>query len=307
MTVADPKALGDNKLVVTYAYNLGSRNKSYEALYDTGAEIARAHGATWSQTPTVVQKTFGAADLPATIEIDVPTPKDRYPVYPRMMFLRREVISANAKPLPLPEGATEAKPAAADELKELPNPFTIGYTAPPPPKPRATAKKTVELEVSHAVSIKGEVADNHFIKTKPEETWFLLVGGDLKALPPAGQIAAARLMIPVVRAHASAGTKAAVTLLAAPFESNKPFDQAKIGGVVGSVVLPKQPETGDYNPPKAFAADITRAIKQIASGEAFNGFALRTLPDRAVDDGHTVRYDLPAKAKVVLELDVYTD
>ncbi|MCE9546814.1 MAG: hypothetical protein K8T25_15145, partial [Planctomycetia bacterium] len=246
VSLADAKELGDNKLVVTYAYNMGSRGKTYEQLCDSGNEIAKGHSAVWSDKPTVVQKTFAAADLPATIEIDIPTPKDKQPVYPRMLFVRREVISANAKPLPLPEGAAEAKPAAADELKELPNPFTIGYTAPAPVKPRKTVTKAFELQLGHAVSQEGEVAENHFIKTAPKETWFMLVGGELKGLPAAKEIAAARLMIPVVNAHPRAPTKAAVTLLAAPFEANKPYDFAKLGEPAGTGILPKQPETGNY-------------------------------------------------------------
>jgi len=130
VAVADPKDLGDNRLVVTYAYNLGSRTKSYEQLCEMGAEIARGHGATWSKTPTVVQKMFAAKDLPATFDIDVPTPKGKFPVYPCMVFVRREVLAPGAKPAPLPEGALEAKVGPEEELKTLPNPFLIGAAKP---------------------------------------------------------------------------------------------------------------------------------------------------------------------------------
>ncbi|MDB5356086.1 MAG: hypothetical protein JWN24_2539 [Phycisphaerales bacterium] len=131
VSAADAEQLGDGSLVITYAYETGSRNKSYEELADAGAEIAKGHGATWSPTPTVVQKVLHAADLPATFEIDVPTPRGKYPVYPRMLFLRREVIPAGGKPMPLPAGSTEPKLVAGDELKTLPNPFTIGIAMPP--------------------------------------------------------------------------------------------------------------------------------------------------------------------------------
>jgi len=70
VSVADPKALDKNRLVVTYAYRLGSRTKSFEQLCDEGKEIARQHNARWSDTVTCVQKTFSAADLPDTFEID---------------------------------------------------------------------------------------------------------------------------------------------------------------------------------------------------------------------------------------------
>jgi hypothetical protein len=120
VSVADPKALGRNRLVVDYAWCLGSRRKSYEDLCQAGAEVARAHHAAWSDTPVAVQRTFTAADLPATIEIPIPTPKDQYPVYPRMLLLRRTVLPPSGKPVPPPAGAAEPKVSADEELKGLP-------------------------------------------------------------------------------------------------------------------------------------------------------------------------------------------
>ncbi len=131
VSVADPTALGENKLVVTYAYRTGSRHKSYEQLCLEGKEIARAHDASWHETPTVVQKTFKAEDLPAQFIIDVPTPHDQHPVYPRMLFVRREVLTPNQQPLPLPEGVRAPTVEPGDELKTLPNPLLTG-TQPPP-------------------------------------------------------------------------------------------------------------------------------------------------------------------------------
>ncbi|MGH7174386.1 MAG: hypothetical protein ACRELF_12800, partial [Gemmataceae bacterium] len=114
--VADPKDLGDNRLVITYAYRTGLRNKSYEQIADAGAELARAHYSTWSAKPIVVQKVLTAKDLPATFDIDVPTPKGKHPAYPRMLFLRREVLAPGSKPLPLPEGSETPSPSRAEEL-----------------------------------------------------------------------------------------------------------------------------------------------------------------------------------------------
>jgi len=130
VTAADARDLGDNRLVVTYAYRTGFRTKSYEKLADEGAELGRAHNAIWSDEVTVVQKVFAAKDLPATFDIDVPTPKDKYPVYPRMLFVRREVLAPGSKPLPLPEGAVTTKPVSPKELLTLPNPFTVGIGQP---------------------------------------------------------------------------------------------------------------------------------------------------------------------------------
>ncbi|MCY3018075.1 MAG: hypothetical protein NTW87_03465 [Planctomycetota bacterium] len=137
VSVADPKALDDNKLVVTYAYAPGSRDKSFEEMFREGKRLFSQQYATWEEKPTVVQKTFTANDLPATFEIDVPTPRGRYPVYPRMLFVRREVIAANGKPLPLPDGTHAPKISEGDELMTLPSPFLIGYEPPAAAKQKA--------------------------------------------------------------------------------------------------------------------------------------------------------------------------
>ena len=88
VSMADPKALGENTLIVTYAYSPGCRDKSFDELYKEGKCLFAQQYAHLAVPPTVVQKTYTAKDLPATFDIDVPTPKDKYPVYPRMLFVR---------------------------------------------------------------------------------------------------------------------------------------------------------------------------------------------------------------------------
>jgi hypothetical protein len=138
VAVADAKQLGSNKLVVTYVYRTGFHEKSWEEIAAKGGRVGAGLNATWSETPTVVQKTFAAKDLPATFEIDVPTPKGKFPAYPRMMELRREVLAAGQKPLPLPEKAVEPKAAPNDTLVGVPNPWLMGSR--PPMAPGASAK-----------------------------------------------------------------------------------------------------------------------------------------------------------------------
>jgi len=306
VSLAEPRELGDNQLVVTYAWQVGSRSKSYEEVADAGAEVARAHYAAWSQTPVVTQKVFRANELPAEFEIAVPTPKDKQPVYPRMLFLRREVLAPGSKPLPLPENAAQPQAGPNDELKTLPSPFTVGFAPPPQQVVRKTTTLKRELRASHTVSLDGQALDNHFIKWKEGETWVMLISGALGDLPPAKRIAAARLVFPVIRGNVKAATKVGVSLLNAPCEAGKPYDFKNLGDVLGTCVIPRQPGEAAYDPPKTFAAEITRAIKKLAAGEAkFSGFALRTVPDRGVDEGYIVRFDMPAKARVDLELDVY--
>jgi hypothetical protein len=126
VSVAEQKALGKNRLVVTYAYRLGFRTNSLEQIYAEGKPVARQCDAQWSETVTYAQRIFTAGDLPATFEIDCPTPKGMFPVYPRMLFVRREVLAPSSSPLPLPAGAVEASPDPNGELLPLHNPFLIG-------------------------------------------------------------------------------------------------------------------------------------------------------------------------------------
>lgn len=140
VAVANPQALGENKLVVTYAFAPGYRDKSFEDLYKEHKPLFTQQYAHWATQPTVVQKIYTSKDLPASFEINVPTPKGKFPVYPRMLFLRREVLSANGKPLPLPQGAQTPKMDAGDELKTLPNPYLVG-TQPPPQAPAGRGQR----------------------------------------------------------------------------------------------------------------------------------------------------------------------
>jgi hypothetical protein len=155
VSVADPKALGDNKLVVTYAYRLGSRSKSFEQMYDEDKEIAKAHDATWDDAVTCVQKTFGASDLPAKFEIDCPTPKGRYPVYPRMLFVRREVLGPGQSPSPVPAPVTTPSVGTNEELATLPSPWLIGTQLPPAVSARATKNAVLPVNKVSFVTKKG--------------------------------------------------------------------------------------------------------------------------------------------------------
>jgi hypothetical protein len=316
VSAIDAKSLGANKLVVTYAYALGQRNTTYEGLCDQGAELARAHQASWSQTPTVVQKIFSAGDLPATFDIPVPTPDDKSPVYPRMLFLRREVIGPGQKPAPLPTGAVAATVGSGRQLKTLPNPFIAGIAKPPVRIIRKTKTTTIDLAPGHFVTRSGKTPTSDFIKWPKRAgekvpAIAFLIGGQLnaKTLPAARDLAAARLVFGAVRAHQKAPTKVGVTLLKAPFKPGRPYDFANLGDLTSTLVAPKLPAGApDWKPPKQFKLDVTRAMRAIASGQTkFHGFALRVAPDRGVDDGWTVRIHLPKNPKIHLEIDTYTN
>jgi hypothetical protein len=314
VSVADPKALGDNKLVVTYAYAPGFRTKSFEQLCLEGKEVAKQHNATWADAPTVVEKTFLAKDLPATFDIDVPTPKDKYPVYPKMLFVRRQVVAADGKPLPLPANAQAPTVGPNDELKTLPNPFLMGTQAAPARVVRAVKTVTIDLAPGGFVTKSGEAAAGDFIKwpkndQEKVESMAFLVGGDLKGLPPMKDLAGARLVFPAYRGHTEAPTKVGVVALKAPFTAGQKYDFANLGDVVGTVTVPKlAKDASDWMPAREFKVDVTRAVRAVAAGEGkFSGFALRVVPDRGIDEGWTVRIHIPKQPKVYLEIDTYTD
>ncbi len=316
VSCADAAALGDNKLVVTYAFALGSRSKSFEQLCAEGKEVAKQHNATWASAPTVIQKSFTAKELPAKFEIDVPTPKDKFPIYPRMIFVRREIVAPNSKPLALPENAVAPAAGPGYELTMLPNPFLIG-TQPPPAKPVRAIKTTIiPLQPGHFVAKDGSLPASDFLKwpkNAGEESKVpsiaFLIGGELKDLPKPKDLAGARLVFNAARAHESAPTKIGVVALKDSFAAGTKYDFAKLGDVLGTVVVPmmSKGET-EWAPPKEFKIDVSGWIRTLGGGEGkFNGLALRVIPDRGVDDGYTVRAHLPKAAKIYLEIETYSD
>jgi hypothetical protein len=316
VSALDPKSLGNNKLVVTYAYRLGSRAKSFDQLCDEGKEIAKQHNAHWSNTITYAQKTFTAKDLPATFEIDCPTPKGEYPVYPRMIMVRREIIAANSSPLPLPDGAVPATPASSDELATLPNPFLIGSEPPVPVKVRAVKTARIPLEYLQFCDEKGQLSDKGTLgwpKVATERGKVIAAAveytGQLQGLPAPKDLAAARLVFPVVLGHNKASEKVGAVFLPSPPEKGKPLSFKDLDNIAGFAIIPPQPsDTPTYNPPKPVTMDVTRSLKSIAAGEShFNGIALRIIPDRSTDDGWTVRCQVSPTTPAYLEIDTYAD
>ena len=225
VSVADPKSLGDNRLVVTYAYRLGSRRKSFEQMYDEDKEIAKAHDATWDDAVTCVQKSFRGGDLPATFEIDCPTPKGRYPVYPRMLFVRREISGAGPVAAPLPAPATTPGVRANEDLATLPSPWLIGTQLPPAGPPRATQGAVLPMKKVSYVTKKGQVFKHRFVKWLKDgsDAWVMLLDFNAGKLPKLYNLAAAKLVLYVEEAHDKAPMQVAALMLNAPFEWTSPM------------------------------------------------------------------------------------
>ncbi len=315
VSAGDARALGSNQLAVTYGYRLGARSKSFEQLCEQDKEIARQHDARWSDTLVCAQKTFGAGDLPATYAIDCPTPRGQYPVYPRMMFLRREVIPAGAAPQPLPAGAVRPQVGPNDELAGLPNPFLVGAEPPPLLKPRPVRTLQIPLKWVQYVNDRGEVSPRGTLrwpKNRGEEgqvvAGAILLSGALGALPVKG-LAAARLTALVTQGHPKAPGRLGVVFLRKPIQPGQACDLKELADVAATALVPRQPEDApEFKPAARVVLDVTRAVKAVAAGETrFHGLALRMVPDRATDEGWTVRCEFSAGDPIHLEVDVFAD
>ncbi len=299
ITAANPDALGKNRLVITYAYCLGWRDQDPEGVFDRDAEIARAHYATWSDKPIVVQKV--TTRLPATLEIPIPTPEDKQPVYPRMLFLRRELLAPGQEPMDVPAAPSTPRLGSGEYLANVPNPWTIGTGKPMTLDNRPTETKVVSAARTSYVSKEGEVFDHQFIKWLKDNSnaWILLADFDIAEFPNAKQLASANLAVYVHESHNRAPMQAAAVALDAPFEAGKPFDFTKLGRTTGTTIVRQGNGPGDpFVPPRRYEIDVTRLVRAWAKGEPQNGIALRIIPNRAVDDGWTVRFT-PAKDKPV--------
>lgn len=299
VTVADPASLGKNRLVVTYAYCPGWRDRTPEQLCEAGAEIARAHNATWSDRPIVVQKMVNHS--PMEFEIPVATPKGKQPVYPRMVFLRREVLAPGQSPAPLPVAPSEPAVGPNEELRELPNPWLIGARPPEPQPERPTTQQVHAPKRVAYVSKQGEVFEHRFIKWLKDDSdaWILLADFDASRLPEPKNLAWAKLVVHVVEAHDKAPMQAAAVVLGASFEPGKPYDFAKLGPIVGTTIVERGDGPGAmFTPPRRYEIDVTQAVRAWSRGEPAHGLALRIVPNRSIDDGWTVRFT-PAHEKPV--------
>jgi len=239
--------------------------------------------------------------FPAEFEIPVPTPKGKQPVYPRMVFLRREVLAPGQSPAPVPAAPSDPAVGPEEELRELPNPWLIGAR---PPEPRAARPPTAHVAPPKRVayvSKQGEVFEHRFIKWLKDDSdaWILLVDFDTSRLPDPKNLAWAKLVIHVVESHDKAPMQAGAALLGAPFEPGKPYDFAKLGPIVGTTIVERGDGPGaTFDPPRRYEIDVTKAVRAWSRGEPAHGLALRIVPNRSIDDGWTVRFT-PAREKPV--------
>ena len=298
VSVANPEDLGKRRLVVTYAYCPGWRDRTPEEMFDQDAEISRAHHASWSPAPIVVQQTIDKS--PTTFEIVVPTPKGKQPVYPRMLSLRREVLAPGQEPMAVAARPSMPKLGRDETLAEVPNPWLIGSGEPVVIPERPTKTAVLPAVRTCHVSKQGEVFEHQFIKWLKDNSnaWILLIDFDVKNLPPVKSLAEAKLVFYVHEAHDKAPMQAAVATLNRPFQPGKPYDFANLGGTVGSTIVLRGAGPGaPFEPPRSYQIDVSRAVRGWARGQPAHGLALRIVPNRGVDDGWTVRFT-PSKQRL---------
>ena len=308
ITGDDLSAIGNNRLVVTYAYHPGHRYRNHEDLFDKGAEIARAHYAKWDETPVVVQKTVDK--FPFTFEILVPTPADKLPVYPRMAFLRREILVPSQKPMPTPAAPSIPAVQKGHVLATLPSPWTMGTKPPQPKSNRPTKKITLGPAAASYVSKTGEVFPHHSIKWLKDssQAYVLLTRFKTGELPSPKNIASANLIVYVHESHNRAPMQAGAVMLKAPFEPGKTYDFKNLSGAIGTTTVASGSGPGaPFIPPRRYEIDVTRAVRAWSRGNNTHGLGLRIIPNRAIDDGWTVRFT-PAKGKPVeLEIERFVE
>ena len=135
VSVADPDALGDNRLVVTYAYAAGYRNKSFEELYKEGSHLFAQQDAHWQADADGRAKDLhGQGPAGHVRRSTCRRRRTSIQSIRGCCSCGGRCFRPSGKPLPLPEKAQLPKLGPGDELKTLPNPFLIG-SQPPPARP----------------------------------------------------------------------------------------------------------------------------------------------------------------------------
>jgi hypothetical protein len=304
LTVGDaPVDLGGRRIAVSIAYCPGQRSRSLQALADRNEELGRGHGATWSADPVVARAVVDR--LPATMTIDVRTPAGAEPVYPRMLWIRREVLDRDEPT------SGDVRTPEAGALATLPNPWTLG-NRPPTPRPAGSTREVrLPFGATEVVSADGQVLANgplRWPKAPAEQVmaWAWMLGLAQGRLPEADRIASASIEFEVTDAHDKADMTVGAVTLGAPWQPGQAYPFAQLGAVAGTVVVRRADGPTPFVPPKVYRLDVTRAVRALARNGG-NGFALRIMPNRAVDDGWTVRFTPRTDGPPVLLIEVASD
>jgi len=295
--------LAGRRVAVSVAFCPGYRSRSLQALSDREEELGRGHGATWSSEPLIARAVVDR--LPATLTIDVPTPDGGEPVYPRMLWIRREVLSPGelaSGDLLAPEGS---------RLAGLPSPWTLGNQPPKPRGPGSTQEGRLPFERTEVVSAEGQVLPVGPLRwpKAPNENvmaWAWMLGLPTGELPPADRIVSARIEFTVAESHDKADMTVGAVTLNAPWQPGTAYPLTELGNLVGTTTVKRAAGPTPFVPPLIYRVDVTRALRTLARSGG-HGFALRIMPNRAVDDGWTVRFTPPSDVQPILVIEVTAD
>ncbi len=301
--------LGDRKLVCTIAYVPGSRTKSLEDLAKAKHQLYNCDSADWSGEPIYVRKAFSAKELPAEFEVNVSTPSGKFPVYPKMLFIRREIVAAKDEPSQQAEllqaswGTPLATPSGAGKLDIPANSKKL----------EIQGKPDVEdaiLDCAQAGSPLGSTKrDNKLAKSKDGSSYFLMKF-NVAPIPKNTKIVGAELSFYVWDPDDQDKGKVGVFQMKTPWnEASASMNSPEAGKkwskgafTIGSDT-PEQPEGtvvvdvdqgGDEAvPPVEYKMNISKLVKAWIDGSIpNNGVAIGIIPDAEVDMGGNVRAQL---------------
>lgn len=127
VSLLDPSDLKDNSLVITYIFQVGKKSRSFDQYVESDKEIAKSISSEWGPEVYFVQKILKTSDFKNgsfSFDIDIATKKGKYPAYPRMISLKREIVGPGEKPQLLPKDAILFD-GSEGEMVSLPYPFHL--------------------------------------------------------------------------------------------------------------------------------------------------------------------------------------
>lgn len=245
------------------------------------------------------------------------TPRGKFPVYPRMLFVRREILAPSAAPLPMPADAVATKTDPDGENLAMHNPLLIDTQGTAKPESfRRHVVKTVKISLAYVQTAdsQGAIRDKGLLQWPLDATEEGKVTANAACFSgslPEGSfcgMVAARLCVPVMCGGKDTGAKLGVVFLRQPTEKGKAGDVKGLTDVQGTVYVPPQPaDTPAYQPARVFAIDVTRPLNDVLEGKTrFNGLAIRTVPERSQKGDNSGACEVAPQEATYLEADILT-
>ncbi len=308
--------MGKNKLVVTIAYYPGYRNKSLEDLASAGHQIHVGDYAFWAAEPIIVRKEFKANELPGTFKINVETPKGKNPVFPKMLFIRRELVSTGEKPSDEKDLLKEIWSSGQAQGNAVPSGGGVEKIPDGAKKLLVRGKPNVEdllLDIDSPSKNFGASPRDNRVRKAGETTNPFLVKFNLSEVPKGAKILRADLLFYVWDPHNETTSKNGIYEVKTAWKEgeatfNAPSAGSKWAGgasfkigsdtpaqPVSTVIVRPDQGSDEAVPPIEYKADITSLVKKwVDRSSPNNGIALQTIPDYDTDGGANSRFQVIA-------------